>query len=47
MGMNTRTLLIVLAAVVVAFAATNCLAAKVDANKPGDVNKPADTKQAE
>ena len=40
--MNTRTLLVVLAVVTVAFAATNCLAAKVDANKPGDVNKPAD-----
>ena len=42
MGMNTRTLLIVLAVVAVAFVATNCLAATVDANKPGDANKPAD-----
>ena len=40
--MNTRTLLTVLAVVVVAFAATNCLAAAVDANKPGDANKPAE-----
>ena len=40
--MNTRTLLIVLAVVAVAFVATNCLAATVDANKPCDANKPAD-----
>ena len=42
MGMNTRTLLTVLAVVAVAFAATNCLAATVDANKPCDINKPAE-----
>jgi len=42
MGMNTRTLLTVLAVVAVAFVATNCLAATVDANKPGDANKPAE-----
>jgi hypothetical protein len=42
MGMNTRTLLTVLAVVTFAFVATNCLAATVDVNKPGDANKPAE-----
>ena len=44
MGMNTRTLLTVLAVVAFAFVATNCLAATVDANKPCDANKPAEKK---
>jgi hypothetical protein len=44
MGMNTRTLLTVLAVVAFAFVATNCFAAKADVNKPGDANKPAEKK---
>jgi hypothetical protein len=46
MGMNTRTLLTVLAVVAVAFVATNCLAATVDANKPCDANKSAEPNKA-